>query len=92
MSEPKISYCAIHNVYPAPFEPCWQCANEYIDRAYEDGILFAANLCDEVEKQAGSANGVNLSLVAKECAVKIRKYISERKLSNDGREQKETKE
>lgn len=24
------SYCATHNTYPLPNEPCWQCANPFI--------------------------------------------------------------
>lgn len=27
---PRVSYCATHNTYPLPNEPCWQCANPYI--------------------------------------------------------------
>ena len=33
----KHSYCAVHNTYPSKDEPCWSCANPYIDKAFKEG-------------------------------------------------------
>lgn len=29
-----VSFCAVHGTYPEPGEPCWQCANPFIEKAY----------------------------------------------------------
>ena len=29
----RASYCDIHGTYPIPNEPCWQCANPFIEKA-----------------------------------------------------------
>lgn len=33
----KVSYCAVHDTYPEPGEPCWACANPFIQEALEVG-------------------------------------------------------
>jgi chromosome segregation ATPase len=35
MSPDMVSYCATHDTYPQPGEPCWQCANQYIVKETE---------------------------------------------------------
>ncbi len=34
----RVSYCATHNTFPEQGEPCWQCANPFINAAYEVGL------------------------------------------------------
>jgi hypothetical protein len=29
----RASYCDVHGTYPLPSEPCWQCANPFIEKA-----------------------------------------------------------
>ena len=36
--EDRVSYCATHNTYPAEGEPCWQCANPFIDKAMSQWV------------------------------------------------------
>lgn len=36
-----VSYCAVHNTYPETGEPCWACANPFIQKAYEGGLQAA---------------------------------------------------
>ena len=38
----KVSYCAVHNTYPEDGEPCWGCANPFIESAYQAGLKKAA--------------------------------------------------
>ena len=37
----QVSYCAVHNTYPEEGEPCWACANPFIQKAYEEGMKAA---------------------------------------------------
>lgn len=34
-----LSYCRVHNTFPDDSEPCWQCANPYIDKAVKGATI-----------------------------------------------------
>lgn len=72
----QVSYCAVHNTYPEAGEPCWACANPFIQKAYEEGLQAAQQ---SVHSDAGdSAASSNISNASAESTSKTETQPAQR--------------